>query len=211
MSSYLTLISSSPDRTIAYTLSKLQIGGNPLKKDFLAYIEPATDTSPEKKLPVALYQGVWHTLKYMSGLNEKLVYVSEPIPEVHNYDVEVPTRTQQSESETEQDPLDITIRNSPINVKDPLAPVTPDVQTPFFSIAKSDLSQSITGTNMTTTQTITQMATSTAVAPQHPFTKAELEELLNVAMGERGGGTGGIPPEPPARGGPPGGGPATGG
>ena len=35
--------------------------GNPLKKDFLAYIEPATDTSPEKKLPVALYQGVWHT------------------------------------------------------------------------------------------------------------------------------------------------------
>ncbi len=64
--------------------------GNPLKKDFLAYIEPATDTSPEKKLPVALYQGVWHTLKYTSGLNEKLVYVSEPIPEVHNYDVKVP-------------------------------------------------------------------------------------------------------------------------
>ncbi len=123
--------------------------GNPLKKDFLAYIEPATDTSPEKKLPVALYQGVWHTLKYTSGLNEKLVYVSEPIPEVHDHDVEVPTRTRQSDSETEQDLLDITIRNSPINVKDPLVPPTPDTQTPFFSIAKSDFSQSITGTTMT--------------------------------------------------------------
>ncbi len=155
-----------------------------MKKDFLAYIEPATDTSPEKKLPVALYQGVWHTLKYTSGLNEKLVYVSEPIPEVHDYDVEVPIRTHQSDSETEQDPLDITIWNSPINVKDPLAPATPDTQTPFFSIAKSDFSQSITGTSMTTTQTITQTAASTAVAPQHPFTEAELEDLLNVAMGE---------------------------
>ncbi len=83
--------------------------GNPLKKDFLAYIEPATDTSPEKKLLVALYQGVWHTLKYTSGLNKKLVYISEPIPEVHNYDVELPTRTHNSESETEQDSFDITI------------------------------------------------------------------------------------------------------
>src|SRR6266481_7498548 len=64
--------------------------GNPLKKDFLAYVKPATETLPEKKLPVALYQGVWHTLKYTSGLNEKLVYVSEPIPEVHDYDVEIP-------------------------------------------------------------------------------------------------------------------------
>jgi len=83
--------------------------GNPLKKDFLAYIEPATDTSPEKKLLVTLYQGVWHTLKYTSGLSEELVYVSEPIPEIHDYDVEVPTHTHQSKSETEQDPLDITI------------------------------------------------------------------------------------------------------
>src|SRR6266446_1969372 len=176
--------------------------GNPLKKDFLAYIEPATDTSLEKKLPVALYQGVWHTLKYTSGLNEKLVYVSEPIPEVHDYDVEVPTRTRQSNSETEQDPLDITIRNNPINIKDPLAPPTPDTQIPFFSIAKSDLSQSIIGTSMTTTQTVTQTAMSAAVAPQHPFTKTELKELLNVAMGERGGGTGGTPPGPPGGGGP---------
>ncbi len=183
-----------------------------MKKDFLAYIEPATDTSPEKKLPVALYQGVWHTLKYTSGLNEKLVYISEPIPEVHDYDVKVPTHTHQSESDTEQDLLDITIRNSPINVKDPLVPTTPDIQTPFFSIAKSNLSQSITGTSMTTTQTITQTAASTAVAPQYPLTEAELKDLLNVAMGERGGGTGGTPPGPPAGGGPPGGGgPATAG
>ncbi len=114
-----------------------------MKKDFLAYIEPATETSPEKKLPVALYQGVWHTLKYTSGLNEKLVYISEPIPEVHDYDVEVPTCN--SESEPEQDPLNITIRNSPTILKEPLAPTTPVTQTPFFAIAKSDLSQSITG------------------------------------------------------------------
>jgi len=184
--------------------------GNPLKKDFLAYIEPATDTSPEKKLPVALYQGVWHTLKYTSSLNEKLVYVSEPIPEVHNYDVKVPSHTHQSESEMEQDPLDITIRNSPAIVKEPLTPTTPVTQTPFFAIAKSNLSQSITGTTMTTTQTTTQTAIQAApaavVAPQYPLTEAELEELLNIAMGERGGGTGGNPPRPPPGRGPPGGG-----
>ncbi len=143
--------------------------GNPLKKDFLAYIEPITDTSPEKKFPVALYQGVWHTLKYTSGLNKKLVYVSEPIPEVHDYDVKVPIRAQQSESETEQDPLDITIQNSPAIIKDPLAPATPVTQNPFFAIAKSDLTQSIIGTSMTTTQTATQIATqagsTAAVAP----------------------------------------------
>ena len=113
---------------------------------------------------------------------------------------------QQSESETEQDPLDITIRNSPAIIKEPLGPTTPITQNPFFAIAKSDLSQSIIGTSMTTTQTTTQIATQMAsaavVAPQHPFTEAELEELLNIAMGERGGGTGGLPP------GPPGGGPA---
>ncbi len=162
--------------------------GNPLKKDFLAYVEPATDTSPEKKLPVTLYQGVWHTLKYTSGLNEKLVYVSEPIPEVHDYDIEVPICTQQSESEMEQDPLNITIRNSPTIIKEPLAPITPVTQTPFFAITKSDLSQGITGTTMTTTQTATQMATqaapAAAVALQHPLTEAELKELLNIAMGE---------------------------
>ena len=83
--------------------------GNPLKKDFLAYVEPATDTTPEKKLPVALYQGVWHTLKYTTGLNEKLVYVSEPIPEVHDYDIEIPIHSHQSESDTERDPLDTII------------------------------------------------------------------------------------------------------
>ena len=163
---------------------KAEERGNPLKKDFLAYVEPATETSPERKLPVALYQGVWHTLKYTSGLSEKLVYISEPIPEVHDHDVPALNYIRHSDSETEQDPLDITIRNSPINIKDPLAPPTPDIQTPFFSIAKSDLSQSITSTTMTTTQTMTQTVTSAAITPQHPFTEAELEDLLNIAMGE---------------------------
>jgi len=61
-------------------------------------------------------------------------------------------------------------------------------------------------------QTTTQVAQTAAIAPQHPLTEAELKELLNVAMGERGGGTGGPPPGPPSGGGPPGGGmPATGG
>ncbi len=144
----------------------------------------------------------------MSGLNKKLVYVSEPIPEVHDYNVEVPTRTQQSESETEQDPLDLTIRNSPALIKEPLAPTTPITQNPFFTIAKSDLLQSIVGTTMTTTQTTTQTAIQAApmaaVVPQYPLTEAELKELLNIAMGERGGGTGGLPPGPPGGGGPPG-------
>ncbi len=159
---------------------------------------------------------MWHTLKYTSGLNEKLVYVSEPIPEVHDYDVKVPSCTQQSESETEQDSLDIAIRNTPAIIKEPLTPTTPVTQTPFFAISKSNLSQSIIGTNMTTTQTTTQIATqaasAAAVAPQHPLTEAELEELLNIAMGERGGGTGGPPPRPPGGGGlPGGGGPVVGG
>ncbi len=77
--------------------------GNPLKKDFLAYIEPATDTAPEKKLPVTLYQGVWHTLKYTSGLNEKLVYVSEPIPEVHDYNVNVIDLTNEDSSSDDEE------------------------------------------------------------------------------------------------------------
>ncbi len=130
---------------------------------------------------------MWHTLKYTSGLNEKLVYVSEPIPEIHDYDVEVPSHTHQSETKTEQDLLDIAIQNSPAIIKEPLAPITPTTQTPFFAITKSDLSQSITGTTMTTTtttQTMTQAASTAAVAPQYPLTETELEELLNVAMGE---------------------------
>src|SRR6266478_1914217 len=71
----------------------------------------------------------------------------------------------------------------------------------------------------TTTQTTTQVATtaSTAVTPQYPLTAAELEALLDIAMGEQGGGTGGTPLGPPGGGGPArgggppgGGGPATG-
>jgi len=54
----------------------------------------------------------------------------------------------------------------------------------------------------TMTQTATQATASTAVAPQHPLTAYELEELLNIAMGERGGGMGGNPPGPPGGGGP---------
>jgi len=49
----------------------------------------------------------------------------------------------------------------------------------------------------------TQVAQTPAIAPQYPLTEAELEELLNVAMGERGGGTRGPPPGPPSGGGPP--------
>ncbi len=89
-----------------------------------------------------------------------------------------------SKSDTEKDPLNITIRNSPALLKEPLALETPTIPTPFFAIAKSDLSQQLTMT--TTTQTTTQMAApaSTAIAPQYPLTVAELEALLNVAMGE---------------------------
>jgi len=57
-------------------------------------------------------------------------------------------------------------------------------------------------TTQTTTHTTTQAALAAAVAPQHPLTETELEELLNIAMGERGGGTGGNPSRPPGGGGP---------
>ncbi len=157
--------------------------GNPLKKDFLAYIEPATNEALEKKLPIALYQGVWHTLKYTNTTNEKLVYLSEPIPEVHDYDVEVPTHN--SKSESEKDPFDIAICNSPAILKELLAPDTPITPTPFFAVAKNNLSQILTmTTTQTTTQTATQAAMVAAVTPQHPLTAYELEELLNVTMGE---------------------------
>jgi len=162
--------------------------GNPLKKDFLAYIEPATDESPERKTPVALYQGVWHSLKYTSSLNEKLIYVSEPFPEIHDHDVEVPGQPHNSKLEPELDPLNTAIHTSPAILKEPLAPTTPVAQTPFFAITKSNFSQSIIGTTMTTTQTTTQTATQATTTPavtaQHPLTEYELEELLNVAMGE---------------------------
>ncbi len=150
-----------------------------------AYVEPATNKTPEKKLPVALYQGVWHSLKYTNTANEKLVYLSEPVLEIHDYNVEVPTHTQNSESELEQDPLDTAICTSPAILKEPLAPETPITPTPFFAIAKNDLSQILTmTTTQTTTQTATQATTTAAITPQHPLTAYELEELLNVAMGE---------------------------
>jgi len=158
--------------------------GNPLKKDFLAYIEPAIDGSPEKKLPVCLYQGVWHSLKYTNTKDKKLVYLSEPVPEVHDHNVD--TFKCNSESEPEEDPLYTAIRNSPAILKEPLAPETPVASTPFFTIAKNDLSQilTMTITTQTTTQTATQVTVAAAVTPQHPLTAYELEELLNVAMGE---------------------------
>ena len=169
----------------------------------------AKDNLPEKKFPVCLYQGVWHQLKYTNTREDKLVYLSEPFPEVHNYNVEVPKHVTYdaptSKSETKRDPLDITICNSPALLKEPLAPETPTIPMPFFAIAKSDLSQ-LTMTTLTQTTTQTTAQQSTAVTSQHPLTKAELEELLNVAMGEQGGGTGGGPPGPPSGGGPPGGG-----
>ncbi|SRR6266446_3453976 len=188
--------------------------GNPLGKDFLVYTRPAKDDQPEKKFPVCLYQGVWHQLKYTNTGEDKLIYLSEPFPEIHDYDVEVPRYTTYdtptSESETKKDPLDVTIQNSPALLKELLAPETPTVPTPFFAIAKSDLSQL---TMTTLTQITTQMTAqpSAAVTSQHPLTGPELEELLNLAMGEQGGGTGGGPPGPPGGAGPPeGGGPGTG-
>ncbi len=64
----------------------------------------------------------------------------------------------------------------------------------------------MTTITQTTAQTVAQATMTAAVASQHPFTTYELEELLNTAMGERGGGTGGNPPGPPGGGGLPGGG-----
>jgi len=156
---------------------------------------------------------VWHSLKYTNTTDNKLVYISEPVPEIHNYNIKIPTCAHNSESEPEQDPLDTVIHNSPAILKEPLAPETPIMPTPFFAVAKNDLSQILTMT--TTTQTTTQMATQAtaaiAIAPQHPLTAYELEELLNIAMGERRGGTRGNPPGPPGGGGPPEGGPAAAG
>jgi len=119
----------------------------------------------------------------------------DPCPDIHDYDVELPkrtTNTSASDSETEKDPLNVTICNSPALLKEPLALETPITPTPFFAIARSDLSQQLTMTTQTTTQTTAVM--STAIAPQYPLIVAELEALLDVAMGEQGGGMGGGPP-----------------
>ncbi len=129
---------------------------------------------------------MWHSLKYTNTSDDKLVYISEPVPEIHDYDVEVPTCTQNSESKPEQDPLDTAIRNSPAILKEPLTLDTPITPTPFFAVAKNDLSQILMmmTTTQTTTQTVAQTTMATAVASQHPLTAYELEELLNTAMGE---------------------------
>src|SRR6266446_3726827 len=180
--------------------------GNPLGKDFLVYTRPAKDDQPEKKFPVCLYQGVWHQLKYTNTREDKLIYLSEPFPEVHNYDVEVPKHVTYdaptSKSETKRDPLDITICNSPALLKEPLAPETPTIPMPFFAIAKSDLSQlTMTTLTQTTTQAAAQASTTASNPP--PLTRQELEDLLNIAMGERGGGPpgggGGATANPPAQ------------
>ncbi len=123
-------------------------------------------------------------LKYSNTANEKLVYLSKPIPRIHDYDVEVPTQTHDSELEPEKDPLDVTICNSPALLKEPLAPDTPITPTPFFAVAKNNLSQILTMTTMTQTTTQTMTQPTMAVAPQHPLTAYKLEELLNIAMGE---------------------------
>jgi len=124
---------------------------------------------------------VWHSLKYTNA-NNKPVYLSEPIPEIHNYNVEVPMQT--SESEPEQDPFNIAIHNSPIMLKEPFALDTPTTPTPFFTVAKNDLSQILTMTTATQTTTQTAAQAITTIAPQQTLTAYELEELLNIAMGE---------------------------
>jgi len=80
------------------------------------------------------------------------------VPEIHNYNVEVPTHTHSSELEPEKDPLDITICNSSALLKEPLAPDTPITSTPFFAIAKSDLLQQLIMTTMTQTTTQVMMS-----------------------------------------------------
>ncbi len=127
---------------------------------------------------------MWHSLKYTNTANEKLVYLLKPIPKIHNHDVKVPTCTHNSESELEKDPLNDTICNSPTLLKEPLAPDTPITPIPFFAVAKNNLSQILTMTTMTQTTTQTTAQPTMAVTPQHPLTAYELEELLNIAMGE---------------------------
>jgi len=80
----------------------------------------------------------------------------------------------------------VRVNNSPAILKEPLAPETPITPTPFFAVAKNDLSQILTMTTMTqtTTQMAAQATMAVAVAPQHPLTTYELEELLNIVMGE---------------------------
>jgi len=87
-------------------------------------------------------------------------------------------------------------------LKEPLAPETPTSLTPFFTIAKSDLSQlTMTTLTQTTTQAAAQASTTASNPP--PLTRQELEDLLNIAMGERGGGPpgggGGATANPPAQ------------
>jgi len=120
---------------------------NPLGKDFLAYIRPATNNLPEEKFSVCLYQEVWHKIRYTNSREDKLVSLSPPCPEIHDYDIELPkqlTDAPTSKLETEKDPLNITICNSPALLKEPLALKTPTAPTSFFAITKSDLSQQLT-------------------------------------------------------------------
>src|SRR6266436_2962776 len=138
--SSLDILQARPNYCI--DLVKATEKGNPLGKDFLAYTWLAKGNLPEKNFPVCLYQGVWHQLRYTNTGEDKLVYLLEPFPEIHDHNIEVPKytipKTPPSELDTERDPFDITICNSPALLKEPLVPETPTSLTPFFAITKSD-------------------------------------------------------------------------
>src|SRR6266849_4410858 len=82
---------------------------NSLGIPFLVYCSTSELKLDKNVLKVCLHNGIWHTI----SSDGKRPYLVGPAPSIHNYDIDDNPIDEQSASE-EEDPINQTIRNSPI-------------------------------------------------------------------------------------------------
>src|SRR6266852_1081409 len=83
---------------------------NTLGIPFVVYCATSELKLDKSVLKVCLYNGIWHTI----SSEGKKPYLVGPAPSVHNYDLDNNPIDEQSASSDEEDSIDWTIRNSPI-------------------------------------------------------------------------------------------------
>src|SRR6266852_8041826 len=85
---------------------------NSLGIPFLVYCASSELKLDKNVLKVCLYNGVWHTI----SSDGKKPYLVGPAPSIHNYDLDDNPIDEQSTSSDEEDPINQTIRNSPVQI-----------------------------------------------------------------------------------------------
>src|SRR6266849_556613 len=83
---------------------------NSLGIPFLVYCNTSELKLDKNVLKVCLYNGVWHTI----SSDDKKPYIVGPAPSIHEYDLDENPIAEQSASSEEEDVVDQTIRNSPV-------------------------------------------------------------------------------------------------